>query len=94
MMMRVKKSNAKLRLLHQRKEARKIIREICDGNEDPYVGYRRLYRIYCGTTGLHEELKVFFRIPGVEPDGRIRVDDEFREKIRALAADFLSRHPE
>jgi len=93
-MIRVKKSKAKARLLRRREQARKVIREICNGEEDPYIGYRLLYRIYCGTSGLHEELKAFFRIPGIEPDGNIRVNEEFRDNIRALAADFLSRHPE
>jgi hypothetical protein len=93
-MIRVKKSKAKARLLRCRERARKVIREICNGEEDPYIGYRLLYKIYCGTSGLHEELKIFFPITGVEPDGTIRVDEEFRENIRALAADFLSRHPE
>jgi hypothetical protein len=89
-MMRVKKSKPKARLLLERESATKTIQEIADGNLDPYLGYRQLYAIYCRTSGMHDELKAFFRIPGVEPDGVIRVDHAFREKVRDLAMAWLS----
>ncbi len=91
-MIRVKKSKAKTRLLRDTKGIRDVIRRIADGNLDAYIGYRRLYAIYCGRSGVHEELKAFFQIPGIEPDGIIRVDDTFRERVRTLAANYLSQH--
>jgi len=91
-MMRVKKSKAKTRLQRDTKEISDVIRRIADGNVDAYIGYRRLYAIYCGRSGVHEELKVFFQIPGIEPDGNIRVDDAFRERVRTLASKYLSEH--
>jgi hypothetical protein len=48
-----------------------------------------IYGIYLGTSGLAEELKPFFRLPGIEPDGCLHVDDEFRAKIRRLADEWL-----
>ncbi len=45
---------------------------------DPFEGYRQLYRIYDGTSGLLDELKPFFRLPGIEPDGNLHVNDQFR----------------
>jgi hypothetical protein len=47
---------------------------------DAYEGYRRVYGIYLGSSGLAEELK---------PDAFLRVDDEFRAMIRRLADAWL-----
>jgi hypothetical protein len=70
-------------------KARRIFQQVVDGSLDPYEGYRRLYGIYAGSSGLLDELKPFFRLPGVEPDGHLRVDDEFRATIRGLAEEWL-----
>lgn len=54
------------------------------------TGYRRIYRIYLGSSGLAEELKPFFRLPGIEQlDGFLQVNDEFRALIRRLADAWL-----
>jgi len=91
-MIRVKKSKAKARLLQDKKKIQETIEAIANGSLDAYLGFRKLYGIYCGRNGVHEELKPFFRIPGVEPEGRIRVDDAFRSTVRALAVEYLSKH--
>ena len=91
-MIRVKKSTAKARLLGDKQKIQETMEGIADGSLDAYLGFRKLYGIYCGRSSVHEELKPFFRIPGVEPDGRIRVDDAFRSTVRALAAEYLSKH--
>jgi hypothetical protein len=91
-MIRVKKSKAKARLLQDKKKIRDTVEGIANGNVDAYVGYRKLYTIYCRRSGVHQELQAFFRIPGVEPDGRIQVDDAFRSTVRALAVAYLSKH--
>ena len=33
------------------------------------------------------ELRPLFRIPGVEPDGCLRITDEFKSQVLAMAAD-------
>ncbi len=91
-MIRVKKSKAKTRLLQDKKKIQETMEGIANGSVDAYVGFRKLYAIYCGRSGVHQELKFFFQIPGVEPDGRIQVDDAFRSTVRALAVEYLSKH--
>jgi hypothetical protein len=93
-MVRVKKPKPKARLQRDREHARGTIRKIVEGTVDPYTAYRYLYKLFCLRSGLHDELREFFRIPGVEPDGMIRVDDQFRHTIVKLATDWLSRHPD
>ena len=92
-MPRVKKSKPKIRLKRDRDAARKAISEIVDGNVDPYIAYRCLYKLYCRRSGLHDDLREFFRIPGIEPDGPICVNDEFRQTVVKLATNWLSQHP-
>jgi len=92
-MPRVKKSKANARLRRVKVEARTIIEGIAEGSLGPYIGYRGLYRLFCGSSGVHDDLREFFRIPGVEPDGLLRVDVAFRTMIRSLAKDWLVRHP-
>lgn len=93
-MARPKKTKARIRIARAMQRARRIIQEIVAGAEDPYVGYRQLYGIFVRNSGVHDELREFFRVPGVEPDGMLQVDDEFREVVRQMAADWLARHPE
>ena len=81
--------NRKARIAARRADAveraRRVMQEVVDGSLDAYEGYRRVYGIYLGSSGLAEELKPFFRLPGIEPDGCLHVDDEFRSEIRRLA---------
>ena len=85
--------NRKARVAVRRAEAleraRQILHEVVDGSLDAYEGYRSIYGIYLNTSGMVEELKPFFRLPGIEPDGFLRVDDEFRTMIRQLAGEWL-----
>ena len=69
--------------------ARSILHQIVSGNLDPYEGYRQLYSIYAGTSGIAEELKPLFRLPGIDADSTIHVDDEFRRLIVAEAWERL-----
>lgn len=92
-MQRVKKSAARNRLRRDKEKARDILRDIADGNLDPYLGYRELYGMFVQRSGLHEEFRHFFRIPEVDPDGFIRVDESFRQKVRDLAKEWLLTHP-
>jgi hypothetical protein len=92
-MVRVKKRKPKARLARDRADARQAIEAIVNGTVDPYLAYRYLYKLFCLRSALHDELREFFRIPGVEPDGTIRVDEKFRHTVVNLATDWLARHP-
>jgi len=85
--------NRKARIATRRadavEQARRVLQEVVNGSLDAYEGYRRVYGIYLSSSGLAEELKPFFRLPGIEPDGCLHVDDEFRAKIRRLADEWL-----
>ena len=94
-------ARAEMTMIHNRKariaarradaieSARRVLEEVVSGSRDPYEGYRRVYAIYVGSGGLAEELKPFFRIPGIEPDGFLNVDDQFRAMIRRIAGEWL-----
>jgi hypothetical protein len=85
--------NRKARIAARRSEAveraREVLQQVVIGSVDAYEGYRLVYAIYLDSSGLAEELKPLFRLPGVEPDGFLRVDDEFRATIRRLAGEWL-----
>jgi hypothetical protein len=72
--------------------ARAVIQTIAEGSRDPYEGYREVYGIYVGTSGMVEELKPLFRLPGIEPDGSILVDDEFRRTVISAAVIWLGEN--
>jgi len=40
-----------------------------------------------------EELKPLFRLAGIEPDGFIHVNDEFRRTVISAALDWLGKNP-
>jgi len=88
--------NRKVRLAQRRTdalaEARALLEQVCEGTLDAYEGYRRVYSIYTGTSGALHDLKPLFRIPGIEPDGSLQVNDEFRNTVRSIAAKWLSEH--
>jgi hypothetical protein len=83
------KSNIERRRDNFRQEAREVLQEILGGGTDPYLGYRRLYRLWCANNAALEELRPLFRIEGVEPDGPLSVTAEFRQKVVALAEQVL-----
>ena len=74
-------------------KARGVLQKIADGSRDPYEGYREVYGMYVGTDGLVEELKPLFRMPGIEPDGTIHVNEAFRRIVIASAMDWLRQNP-
>jgi hypothetical protein len=85
--------NRKARIAARREDAieraRRVLQNVHCGALDAYEGYRRVYAIYVGSNGLAEELRPFFRLPGIEPDRFLHVDDEFRATIRRLAGEWL-----
>ncbi len=68
------------------------MQQVSDGTLDAYEGYRRVYSIYTGTSGALHELKPLFRILGIEPDGFLHVNDEFRNTIRSVATKWLGEN--
>jgi hypothetical protein len=90
--------NRRLRLADRRTKtietARGVVQSIADGCRDPYEGYRELYGIYINSSGAVAELQPLFRLPGIEPDGSIRVDDSFRRTVVAAAVDWLRQNPQ
>jgi hypothetical protein len=89
---RVKKSKPRARLQKLRIEIRQIMEDVTANRLDPYLGYRRLYQIYCYSSGTHDELRPFFQIPSAEPDGQLHVDDAIRRTVRDVAKGWLRDH--
>ena len=75
-------------------KAHSVLRAIVEGRQDPYEGYREVYAMYIDSSGIVEELKPLFRLPGIEPDGFIHVDEDFRWAIQAAAAEWLQKNPD
>ena len=72
-----------------RKRAVALLEAIVNGTGDVYESYRGLYGIWCSMNSAVPELRTLFRIPGVEPDGQLRVHAGFREEVRTLSAGIL-----
>ena len=85
------KSTRKERKQASRKAARELLVGLVSGAAEPYEAYRHLYRIWCGHNSAVQELRPFFRIPGVEPDGRLSVTEDFKQQVLALAAAILPK---
>lgn len=81
--------NKKERRQRSRKNARELLVALISGTGDPYEAYRNLYRIWCSHNSAVQELRPLFRIPGVEPDGRLSMTEEFKQQILALAIPIL-----
>ena len=78
-----------LRRAEVRNRASTLLKSLSEGRIDTYEGYRQLYGLWCSNTTAVQELRPLFRIPGVEPDGRLNVTDEFRKQVRSLATEIL-----
>ena len=69
--------------------ARELLTGIVTGTEDTYQAYRKLYGIWCGHNSAVQELRPLFRIPGIEPDGRLSVTEDFKRAVLAMAVAIL-----
>lgn len=83
------RAKAALRRWQVRKRTENLLRSVSDGSADAYDGYRALYLLWCSYNAAVPELRPLFRMPGVEPDGSLRVTDVFREQVRSLAKEIL-----
>lgn len=62
---------------------------LTEANTDIYMLYRELYGIWCSNNAAVPEPIPLFRIPGIEPDGTLSITDDFRHRVRSLAAEIL-----
>jgi hypothetical protein len=66
-----------------------LLQDLVAGKADAYHTYRRLYLVWCANNAALQELRPLFRMAGIEPDGRISVTVEFREKVLSTARTIL-----
>lgn len=78
-----------MRRIEARKRVAAILKSLAEGKGDAYEQYRKLYGFWCGRNSAVSELRPLFRIPGIEPDGRISVTDEFQKSVRKHATEIL-----
>jgi hypothetical protein len=84
-------SKIKKRRIAFRRAAMEALQTLAGGQVDAYMTYRRLYSLWCGNNAALQELKPLFRIPGIDPDGQIAVNSEFREQVSSVAKNILPR---
>jgi hypothetical protein len=82
-------SRTKARRIRDRKRVEAILKSLSEGSMDTYEGYRELYGLWCSNNAAVQELRPLFSIPGIEPDGRLSITDDFRAEIRSLSAKIL-----
>jgi hypothetical protein len=74
------------------KEARTVLEVIADDDCDLLLAYRQVYAIYIDSSGMVEELKPLFRLPGIFIDS-ISLNDQVRIAIKCAAAEWLKQNP-
>jgi len=45
--------------------------------------------LWCGNNAAVQELRPLFRIPGIEPDGQLSANEEFRTTVQKVATEIL-----
>jgi hypothetical protein len=83
---------AKLRRLANRQAARDLLQGLVAGKADTYETYRHLWVLWCGNNAAPQELRLLFRMDGIEPEGIISINAEFREEaeeVLSLAKQIL-----
>lgn len=65
---------------------------MADSDCDLLFAYWRLYAIYLDSTGMVEELKPLFRLPGIYMNS-ITLSDEVRRTVQDGAARWLRENP-
>lgn len=84
-------SQAERRRLASRKAAKELLQDLVTGKADAYEAYGSLYGLWYGNNAAVQELRPFFRMEGIEPDGSFSVTEEFREKVLILAEQILPK---
>jgi hypothetical protein len=73
-------------------QARPLLQAIADNDCDLLQTYGQLYGIYLKDSGLVEELKPLFRLPGISLDS-LSLNDQVRSTIQAAATQWLKDNP-
>jgi len=66
------------------------LRGLTSGTADTYETYRSLYQIWQFHNSSVPELRPLFNIPGVEPDGRLSVTEDFKKQVLSTATAILA----
>ena len=72
-----------------RKQARKLLASLVNGDRDVYEAYRELYGLWCSNNSAVQELRPLFRMSGVEADGHLSITEEFRKEVVAISQTIL-----
>jgi len=86
--MKPRRRRSKQRHLAAIEEARILLRAIADSDCDLLLTYLQVYGIYSKSSGMVEELKPLFRLPGVYIDS-LSLTDEVRRTIKDAATQWL-----
>jgi hypothetical protein len=73
-------------------EARTLLQTITESDCDLLLTYGQLYGIYLKDSGMVEELKPLFRLPGFSVDS-LSLNDQVRSTIKAAATQWLKDNP-
>lgn len=80
---------SEIRKAASRDKARKLLTSLISGDRDAYDVYRSLYLLWCSHNSAVQELRPLFQIPGVEPDGRLSVTEDFRRQVLAISRSVI-----
>jgi hypothetical protein len=67
---------SRMQLRGLRAESRKMK---CD--RDVYEAYQGLYQLWCSHNSAVQELRPLFQMPGIEPNGRLSITEDFRRQV-------------
>ena len=73
-----------------RQTAKELLRGLTSGTADTYETYRSLCQIWQLHNSSVQELRPLFSIPGVEPDGRLSVTEDFKKQVLSSATAILA----
>jgi hypothetical protein len=80
---------SELRRVAAREKARELLTSLINGERDIYEAYRGLYGLWYSNNAAVQELRPLFRIPGVEPDGRLSITEEFQKEVVKISQTIL-----
>ena len=84
-------SQAERRRLASRKAAKELLQDLVTGKADAYEAYGSLYGLWYGNNAAVQELRPFFRMEGIEPDGSFVVT-RGEETVLALRRVFIETY--
>jgi len=82
-------SRVKQRKLLSRADALSLLQEIVKPEADMFRLYKGLYGLWLRNNAALQELRPLFRLPGIEPDGRMSITPEFKRLVQDTARSIL-----